>query len=179
MLFVTVGTQLPFDRLVRTVDDWAADAGRCDVFAQIGPGAWRPRHVEWVEFMSPADFESRASTADMLVSHAGMGSILTALEMARPIIVLPRRASLGEHRNDHQLATARWLRALGKIIVAFDEGELRARLDNLAEISAATRIGHDASAELLTTLHGFIQRGALAVGARRGPPSFGRQGSSG
>ena len=38
MIFVTVGTDSPFDRLMQVVDEWAAASGRTDVFAQIGEG---------------------------------------------------------------------------------------------------------------------------------------------
>jgi len=58
-----------------------------------------------------------------------MGTIITALELDKPILVMPRRGDLGETRNDHQLATARRLHALGLIEVALDEAELRSRLD--------------------------------------------------
>lgn len=37
MIFVTVGTQVQFDRLIRTVDEWAGARARSDIFAQIGP----------------------------------------------------------------------------------------------------------------------------------------------
>ncbi len=42
----------------------------------------------------------------MIVSHAGMGTILKSIEYDKPLILVPRLASLGEHRNDHQVATA-------------------------------------------------------------------------
>ena len=50
MIFVTVGTQLPFDRLIRAVDNWAKAAGRRDVFAQIGPASYRPLHIDSADF---------------------------------------------------------------------------------------------------------------------------------
>ena len=104
MIFVTVGAQMAFDRLVRTVDEWAATRGRKDVFAQIGPTEWRPRHIEWVAFLPPEDFRKRVADATMVVAHAGMGSIITALELGKPILVMPRRGHLQETRNDHQVA---------------------------------------------------------------------------
>ena len=66
-----------------------------------------------------------------MISHAGMGSIITALELGKRIIVMPRRANLGEHRNDHQLATAKRLSEQGRIMVAFTEQELVDKLDQL------------------------------------------------
>ena len=96
---------MPFDRMVRTIDAWASRVGRSDVFAQIGPTNWRPRHIEWTQFIEPQDFRRRVRDATIIVAHAGMGSILV-LELGKPIIVMPRRGDLRETRNDHQLATA-------------------------------------------------------------------------
>ena len=97
---------MAFDRLVEAVDRWAAERGRTDIFAQIGPSEMRPEHLEWTRFLEPAEYRSRIEEATAVVAHAGVGTILIALELGRPLLVLPRRASLGETRSDHQVATA-------------------------------------------------------------------------
>ena len=131
VIFVTVGGQLPFDRLVHAVDEWAKDRRREDVFAQIGDSSNAPDYIQWENFVSPSEFRAKAEESDVIVAHAGMGSILTALELGKPIVVMPRRAHLGEHRNDHQWATANHLgQGLG-IPVAADEAELIGLLDHL------------------------------------------------
>ncbi len=157
MIFVTVGTQLPFDRLVRAVDGWAGRAGRRDVFAQIGESELRPCHIDWARFLSPAEFRERVAQAQLVISHAGMGCILTALELAKPILVMPRHASFGEQRNEHQLATARRLGALGKVAVATDETELVARLEHLEGIAGSGGIAREASPELIAALRRFLE----------------------
>ena len=91
MIFVTVGAQMPFDRLVRAVDEWAGQSGTRDVFAQIGTTDLRPRHIEWVSFLQPAEFLERVRAARLIIAHAGMGSILTALGLGKQILVMPRR----------------------------------------------------------------------------------------
>lgn len=123
MIFVTVGTQLPFDRLVRSVDQWAR-ASRHDVFAQTGDSAYKPEHIDSMKFLGMKEFDRRVSQADLLVSHAGMGSIITAMEMSKPIVVMPRLARFGEHRNDHQLATVSKFKKLSNVFVAESENEL-------------------------------------------------------
>jgi UDP-N-acetylglucosamine transferase subunit ALG13 len=42
--------------------------------------------------------------ADLVVAHAGVGSALDALEAGHRPLLLPRRASRGEHVDDHQVA---------------------------------------------------------------------------
>jgi UDP-N-acetylglucosamine transferase subunit ALG13 len=92
VIFVTVGTQLPFDRMVAAVDAWAALAPGQQVFAQIGPTDLRPRHIDHRAFVSPAECHELMLAADAIVAHAGMGTILRALELGKPLLVLPRRA---------------------------------------------------------------------------------------
>ena len=114
MIFVTVGTQGQFDRLIRTVDEWAGLRGRTDVFAQTGPSDYRPEHIRSKPFIDPTEFRKHVESASLVIAHAGMGSIITALEFGKHIIVMPRRADLGEHRNDHQVATAKRFAATGR-----------------------------------------------------------------
>jgi UDP-N-acetylglucosamine transferase subunit ALG13 len=156
VILVTVGTELPFDRLVKAVDQWAALRGRSDVFAQIGDGAWEPAHFHFKHFMEPAEFSERFQSADLIVAHAGMGTILSALHYGKPLLIMPRLARLGEQRNDHQLATAERLLELGKINVAFDEQDLVHKLDRVDSLPAGARIGPSAGEELLTAIRRFI-----------------------
>lgn len=123
MILVTVGTQLPFDRLVKALDDIAADLS-IPVFAQIGKGEYKPRNFEWVEAIAPLEMDGLISRTSLIVSHAGTGTVLTAKRFKKPIILFPRRAAFGEHRNDHQLATAGQLDGRPGIRVAYTETEL-------------------------------------------------------
>jgi UDP-N-acetylglucosamine transferase subunit ALG13 len=161
-VFVTVGAQMPFDRLVMAVDEWAADSGAgCSVFAQIGEAEYRPLHIDCTEMLDPLEFKQRVIWADVLVSHAGMGSILTALQYGKPILVMPRQGRLKETRNDHQVATARRFLEMGKVSVAMDESEIRPRLNGLATLGRSEQISDQASGELLATVRGFIFREGL------------------
>ncbi len=159
MIFVTVGTDLPFDRLVKVIDEWAGETGRKDIFAQIGETEWRPRHLAYSKFLEPPEFVRNFSQATTIVAHAGMGTILSALRYEKPILVMPRRASLGEQRNEHQLATAKRLSDMGKITVAFDEAELRRCLDDLGRLQPREKIGPHASSALVKGLKDFIHTG--------------------
>lgn len=156
MIFVTVGTDLPFDRLVRVIDSWAAETGRDDVFAQIGEGGWEPSYISFTHFLQPPQFIERFNAASLIISHAGMGTILSALHYGKPILVMPKRASLQEHRNEHQLATARHMKEIANVNVAFDEIELRESLDQIATLSSGRQIGSYASESLIAGLHSFI-----------------------
>jgi UDP-N-acetylglucosamine transferase subunit ALG13 len=160
MIFVTVGAQMPFDRLIRTVDAWAEKQIRSDVLAQIGPSAFRPAHIQWTRFIPPEEFRQRVAESEIVIAHAGMGSIITALELGKPVLVMPRRGVLKETRNDHQVDTARQFLAQGRIHVAFDEQELLLRLNALDGLKRQTMIGvgttATASPQLIAALRSFI-----------------------
>lgn len=153
MIFVTVGTQLPFDRLISAVDSWAVHHPEATVYAQIGPGCKSvPRHIEHAEFLSPEHADQLFRQANVIVSHAGMGSILTALKYRKPILVMPRRADLGEHRNDHQLATAKYLGNSPGVTVVWDEEQLTAMLNRHQSMRGGAGISEYATPELIAYL---------------------------
>jgi len=163
VIFVTVGTQGPFDRLVAAVDGWAGAHPQHEVFAQVGPSALRPRHVAAQASISPSECRRRIRDADLVLAHAGMGTVLSVLALGTPLRVIPRRAALGEHRNDHQLATARWLAGIGSVGVAFDEVELERKLDELGRTGGLPPINAYASDDFIAALRTFIDGDARAV----------------
>ncbi|WP_024513184.1 glycosyltransferase [Bradyrhizobium sp. ARR65] len=157
MIFVTVGAQMAFDRLIRTVDEWAGSHDGTDVFAQIGPSNYHPRFIRVTKFIDPPDFRKTVEASNLIVAHAGMGSIITALELGKPIIVMPRRGDLRETRNDHQVATANYLVKGARVVVALDEEMLLRKLDRMDSLAATERIGTSASPELIGKLREFIE----------------------
>lgn len=157
-IFVTVGAQMPFDRLVHAVDAWALASGRVgDVLAQIGPSESPPEHVRHVRFLQPPEFDRAYEEADLVIAHAGTGSILAALERGKPIVVMPRRAALRETRNDHQVATAKAFVSLGSVPVAWDETELSAVLDRVTTKRGEPVVGRYASPRLIEAIKSFVE----------------------
>jgi len=123
VILLTVGTQLPFDRLVQIMDEIAPKISE-PIFAQVGKGEYIPKNFEYCRMAPPDEMAERFGSASRIVSHAGTGSLLTARRYRKPIILFPRRASLGEHRNDHQLATCQQMNGAPGLSVAYDEAEL-------------------------------------------------------
>lgn len=125
VIFVTVGTQLPFDRLIRAVDDTLdATPTLGEALFQIGKGGYEPRNGHWQRVLTPPEFKAVMTKATVVISHAGIGTILSSRKYGLPVVMMPRRADMSEHRNDHQTATARSLGHLSGVYVAWDEVEL-------------------------------------------------------
>lgn len=157
MIFVTVGAQMPFDRLVRAVDAWAVARDRDDLFAQIGESEFQPNRIQSVNLLAPDDFKQRFEASKAIIAHAGTGSIITALQLGKPIVIMPRHSSLMETRNDHQIATARHFQHYPGVAVAWDESELPARLDEIDAMAAhPASLGEHASPELIKAVRDFI-----------------------
>ena len=125
MIFCTIGTQAPFDRFLQIIDEIAPDMGDEEIIVQAFKDKYEPKHVKTVQMLPPDEFNKIFASARMIIGHAGMGTIISALTQDKPIIVFPRIAALGEHRNEHQLATAKKMNELGYVYVANDDKELR------------------------------------------------------
>lgn len=156
MIFAAVGTQMPFDRLVKTLDRWAVAHPDVPVVAQTGETRITPEALECHAFLAPEKFAACQMNAEVIVSHAGMGAILSAGTLGKPLIMMPRRHALGEHRNDHQMATARRFEGRPGIHVAWDEDELVSLLNRQGDLAAGPEISPFATSELLDAISDFI-----------------------
>jgi UDP-N-acetylglucosamine transferase subunit ALG13 len=157
MIFVTTGTQEPFDRLLKVVDEIAPQLNT-KFIAQAAHATYAAKHLETFAFATPSEFNTYFSQAELIISHAGMGTIISALQSEKPILIMPRQARFGEHRNDHQLATARVFQKLNYVHVAFDETELKRMLPDIYMhgLTPLHKIGRHASPELISAVKRFL-----------------------
>jgi UDP-N-acetylglucosamine transferase subunit ALG13 len=155
-IFVAVGTLLPFDRLIRAIDDWALTKTDVIITGQIGKSNYLPKNMKFFESLSAKDFNSCFSESDLIISHAGMGVVLKSLVENKPILVLPRQLELKETTTDHQIATARALSKMNYVNVAMNVEEMLDYLEKPDEILSMHRIGEFASGRLINVLREFI-----------------------
>jgi len=132
MIFLTVGTQFPFDRLVKAINELVNCGVITDeVIAQAGYSSYKPKHLTTIDFCSPDEFRKLISSAELVISHAGMGAIAMALGNGKPLLVMPRLKKYGEVVNDHQLDIARKFEQDGYLLAAYGVGELSAKIVKL------------------------------------------------
>lgn len=156
MIFATIGTQAPFDRFVKMLDELCEGTDE-EVIVQTIKSEYTPKNVKCVDFLSPDVFVQYFSRARLVIAHAGMGTILSALKQDKPIIVVPRLASLKEHRNDHQMATAMRMNELGYVYVAYDKKQLKDLIMQM-DLKPLRHIGNCASESLEKSLIEFIDK---------------------
>jgi UDP-N-acetylglucosamine transferase subunit ALG13 len=156
MILVTTGTnEQPFDRLVRAA---AGLAEREEAFVQYGSSSEPHGRGEWVDFLDFDELAGRMRRARVVVCHAGVGSIMLARRCGHRPIVVPRRLSLGEAVDDHQLHLARRLHAAGIVTLVEDEAELEAIVSTSAggavhgsgELAGAAALADDLRGYLAT-----------------------------
>ena len=152
----TVGTDHhPFDRLVRWIDAWALVAApKVDCFVQTGP-ARAPENAAWARSLPHDRLQELMSRAVAVVCHAGPGTIMDCRRAGLKPIVLPRRRSLGEVVDDHQLSFARRLAGLGHVELVQTENEFKAALDAVVDDPLTYRIDPTRDADLSATIRRF------------------------
>jgi UDP-N-acetylglucosamine transferase subunit ALG13 len=109
MILATVGmSEFPFDRLLRAIDDLP---GGEELIVQTGCSTVRPTNADCHPFLSFDELTSYMQRARAVVAHAGVGSVLLALEIGVSLVVVPRRREYGEAIDDHQALFSRHLEA--------------------------------------------------------------------
>lgn len=132
MIFLTVGTQFSFDRLVKAVDI-AVERGHIteQIYAQIGESSYRPHNFGAISSLEKPLFDEYIRQASCIISHAGVGTIAKVLNNNKPLLVMPRQKKYGEVVNDHQIAIAKKFEEFGHILVAYREDDLPKKIEQL------------------------------------------------
>jgi UDP-N-acetylglucosamine transferase subunit ALG13 len=125
MIFATTGTCEPFDRLLQAFD--GIELGE-ELVVQHGISPVRPRGARCVDFLAYSELVELVRSARVVVTHGGVGSVLTALANGKRPIVVPRLAERGEAIDDHQLEFVRRIAAAGVIDLVEDPADLGLRL---------------------------------------------------
>lgn len=101
MIFVMLGTQdKQFKRLIDVVLQANLDD---EIIIQKGYTKFESDEIKNFKYCSKNEYEELISKADIVITHGGVGSIMTALSKNKKVIAMARLAKYGEHQNDHQL----------------------------------------------------------------------------
>lgn len=126
-ILVSVGaSEYGFDRLLKIVDE-ICEEGLLDgshVVAQKGSAQYEPHHFKSFKLIARDDYQKYLEHADVIISHAGTGSVIPPLKMGKKVIVFPRREKYGEHLDDHQLELASVFTNGGYTLCANNKEEL-------------------------------------------------------
>lgn len=120
MILVTVGTHyLGFERLIRPMDAIAARLEE-KVIIQYGSSHYIPRYAEGFAFTTGDEMKRLTAEARLVVCHAAAGAIILAIQLDKPLVLVPRLKKYNEIIDDHQLQLARALETQHRALVVYE-----------------------------------------------------------
>lgn len=123
-ILITVGaSEYGLDRLLRIIDELCDEKilDGTHIIAQKGASKYVSRNFQSFELIAREKFQTYMERADLIIAHAGTGSVIPPLKMRKKIIVFPRRECFGEHLDDHQLELSDVFTSAGYTLCATDK----------------------------------------------------------
>jgi beta-1,4-N-acetylglucosaminyltransferase len=161
MIFVTVGNHYQgFDRLIKKADEIASHTSY-DILIQKGYSSYRPQIARYFDFVPIQEAMQYIQKSDLVISHAGIGTIILCKENGIPLIIFPRRKKYGEHGTDHQIEVAKAIeeREDGNIHVIYEEDQLEEKMmELLKDKGRYTPQENVGRANLIKTIKEFIKK---------------------
>ena len=126
MILVTLGTQdKSFKRLLEAIDKQVELGNIKDkIVVQAGCTKYESKNMEIFDLIPMEKFDDLIKSCDLLITHGGVGSIITGLKNNKTVIAAARLEKYKEHTNDHQL----------QIIENFSNDGYILSLDNFDEL---------------------------------------------
>jgi UDP-N-acetylglucosamine transferase subunit ALG13 len=123
MIFVTVGTQdKQFSRPLIALEKLKKEGKiKDEIIVQAGHTEFKSEYMKVLTYIPYAEFNDYNDKADIVITHGGVGSIISALRLDKKVIAIARLAKYSEHINDHQLQAIDELSKAGYIIECNDE----------------------------------------------------------
>ena len=140
MIFVVLGTQkFQCNRLLMEIDRLVEQKIITEeVFAQRGYSDYVPKYYDSVDFLKKEEFEEKMGQCSLLISHSGVGTILSAVNHKKPVIVCPRLKKYKEHVDDHQLEIAKAFEKKQLVLMYREEADLSELIEQSKSFSFGT-----------------------------------------
>ena len=118
MILVLLGTQNnSFHRLLEEIDNNIKNGNIQDeVIVQAGFTKYNSKNMQIFDMLPKNEFDELIKKADLVITHGGVGSIMSAIKMGKKVIAVPRQKKYDEHVNDHQLEIINTFKNQGLII---------------------------------------------------------------
>jgi UDP-N-acetylglucosamine transferase subunit ALG13 len=150
-----------FSRLIKEVDEIAIKISD-EIVIQRGYSRYHPKNTRNFDFVPIITAIEYIKTSELVISHAGIGTIILCKEYGIPLIIVPRRKKYNEHMNDHQMEIAKVLEEKGEggIHVIYEEDQLEKKIiEILGNRKRQTPIRNIGRERLIRMIREFIERG--------------------
>ena len=131
MILVMLGTQNnSFHRLLEEIDDLINKGIINDeVVVQAGHTKYKSKNMKIFSLIPLEELEELIEKADLIITHGGVGSIISSLKKGKKVIAVPRLHEYQEHVNNHQKEIVETFDKKGYIIGIQDVKELNEAIE--------------------------------------------------
>lgn len=129
MILVLLGTQNnSFHRLLQEVENNIKNGTiNEEVIVQAGYTKYQSHKMRVIDLISKEQLEQFQDEANLIITHGGVGSIITSMKKGKKVIAVPRMHEYGEHVNNHQI----------DIVKNFDEQGYIIGIDKVEDLGQA------------------------------------------
>ena len=138
MIFVTLGTQdKDFSRLLKAIDrEIEKGTIKEKVIVQAGHTKYESKNMEIFDLIPTDEFNEIIDKCSLLITHGGVGNILSAIKRGKPVIAAARLKKFKEHTNDHQKQIIGEFSKQGYILELKDFGKLGKMIEKAKSFKA-------------------------------------------
>lgn len=135
MILVLLGTQKnEFRRLLKEIERNILDGTIHEkVIGQAGCTKYATDHMELFDLIPKEQIDQLKKEANFVITHGGVGSILSCVKMGKKVIAVPRLQKYQEHVNDHQVQLVEKFQKEGYIIGVQDVNQLKKAIQKIPE----------------------------------------------
>lgn len=161
MIFVTLGTQdKEFKRLLDAIEKQIKNGNIQEkVIVQAGYTKYESENMEIFDYMLKDDFEEFMKKCDILITHGGVGSIMTGLNAGKKIIAAARLEKYKEHTNDHQTQIIEKFEKEGYIVALKDFSALNKAIQEVKKLKLKSYKSN--TNKLIKYLENYIEQNIL------------------
>ena len=156
MILVLLGTQNnSFHRLLEEIQK-NIDNGNIDeeVIVQKGYTKFESKDMKTYDELPIEEFNELIKKANLIITHGGVGSIITSIKNRKKVIAIPRLKKYKEHVNDHQLDIIKSFNEVGYIIGIQEVEELEKALKQVQQFQPKEYIGN--TGNIIKIIEDFI-----------------------
>ncbi|MCC7552645.1 beta-1,4-galactosyltransferase [Candidatus Micrarchaeota archaeon] len=132
-IFVTIGTAIPFDRLIHKLNQINKN-NIFDITAQIGKSNFQFINInKIIDYLTPNELKKEIKRCDIVISHAGAGTIIDLIKLNKKCVLVPRLKEFEEAVDNHQVEICKELEKEGACI-CYDISKLEELLPKATKV---------------------------------------------
>ena len=157
LIFVCTGSRnYQFDRLLKKLDELVLQQSiKEEIYAQIGKSNYHPKAFSYVNYVDTDEFEELQKNARIVITHGGVGTIVSALKKEKTVIGVPRLKMYEEHIDDHQVQIVKVFEEKGYIKAVYNMDDLMGAIRFFDEGTALKK--YSGNSEIINIIDDFLK----------------------